>query len=144
MAHSELEKINNFWMDLSPEYIFYDQDMNNGKLKFKFMLLDLVYQDHFLKTKINKIQKNEFPFIHIELFENLIQGNTNLEIRYFKENTYSLGLIILSLAMKFDFTSLYYDLMPFDREGISKQKAQISNGSVMISKLKIFQEISMP
>jgi hypothetical protein len=117
MAHYELEKINNFWMDMSPEYIFYDWNSKNGKMKFKFMLLDLIYQDLFLKVKINKIQENKFPYIHVELFENLMRGNTNLDIRYYKENTYSLGLIILELAMNFDLTSLYYDLLPIDSEG---------------------------
>jgi hypothetical protein len=119
MAHYELEKANYFWVDMSPEYIYYDQDINNGKMVFKFMMLDLVFKNMFMQTKIDKINSDKFPYIHVELFENLSKGYTNFNVHFYKENTYSLGLIILSLAMKFDFYVLYNDLLPINREGNS-------------------------
>lgn len=102
---------------MSPEYIFFEQDMTNGRMTFKFLLLDLVFKNLFFQTKIDKIQKNRFPYIHMELFENLVKNNTDLEVHFFKENTYSLGLIILSLAIKFDFKALYNNLLPAHQDG---------------------------
>ena len=129
MAHYELEKINNFWVDLTPEYIYYDQNINNGKMRFKFMLLDLVFKNLFMQTKMDKINKNNFPYIHIELFENLSKGFTNFDVNFFKENTYSLGLIVLGIALKFDFNVLYNDLLPIDRNGMfCKDESVICKG----------------
>lgn len=109
--------MNMFWMDMSPEYIFYDQDIANGKMRFKFLLLDLVFKNLFFETKLKKISTNTFPYIHVELFENLIRGNTKIDVHFYKENTYALGLIVLSLAVKFDFAALYNNLLPASNEG---------------------------
>lgn len=96
-----------FWMDVSPEYIFYDCDPRDGSKKFKLLLLELVYRDRFFAVKQTKIGASQFVYAHVEMLDWLAKGQTDLVVNYFKENTYSLGLIVLSLAMHFNLEALY-------------------------------------
>ena len=94
-------------MDMSPEYIFYDYDPQTSQMKFQFVLLDLIFRNLFFEIKLDKIHQSRCAYIHVELFEHLVKGTTHLNVNFFKENTYSLGLIVLSLAINCNFQSLY-------------------------------------
>lgn len=112
-----------YWMDMSPEYIYFDQDPSDGRMTFQFLLLDLIFRNKFFEMKRAKIGQRRFPYIHLELFKNLKSSTRNPQVHFYKENTYSLGLIILSLAINFDLNALYYDLLPSGEAGESDQGA---------------------
>jgi hypothetical protein len=101
---------------MTPEYIVYDKNVKTNQKKFKFMLMDLVGKEMFMSSKKSKLQKSRFPFIHIELFEHMRQ-NRPVRMDIGKENVYSLGLIVLCIAMIFNYKALYYDTHTFDETG---------------------------
>jgi hypothetical protein len=80
--------------------------------------LDLVSEDLFTPAKLALIDQKKFPFIHVELFEQLQINGNNLEIHKEKENVYSLGLIVLYIASLFDFKGLYYNEREFKEDGV--------------------------
>ena len=65
-----------------------------------------------------RIRKQKFPFIHVELFEHLREERP-VKIDIEKENVYSLGLIILCIAMIFNYKALYYETEKFNETGKS-------------------------
>lgn len=113
----------------------YDKTSGTGDKRFQLMVMDLVDQELFLGVKQQRVEDKRFPFIHVELFEHLNNKNneinfSNLKINREKENVYSLGLIILYMAMPFNYKAMYYGDRTFKETGTRDQESSSINISM--------------
>lgn len=104
---------------MMPEYIAYDQRPETNDKRFQFLLMDLIDLEQFWWVKQERMRDGRFPFVHVELFEHLRKDTPCLKIDFEKENVYSLGLIVLYIAMPFNYKGMYFDNLRLDEESTS-------------------------